>query len=63
MTESLIRGKLTPSQAARAVGVSTSTICRWLRTGKLKGYRMAGSRLLIDPHDLAGVVKEVVPRG
>lgn len=39
------------SEAATRVGVSTKTICRWIASGQLAGYRV-GTRLRVDPEEL-----------
>ena len=44
-------GPIGPGEAARRLGVSTRTVQRWLREGRLAGVRV-GSRLKVDPAGL-----------
>ncbi len=53
---------LTPRQAAAMIGVSSASVCRWIRQGRLRGYKLAGALILIDPDDLKDVIAPVVPR-
>ena len=43
-TTSMNRLGLSTSQAARALGVSLSTVRRWSDTGALRGYRTPGGQ-------------------
>jgi excisionase family DNA binding protein len=47
---------LTPAQAARELGVSESTVRRWLAEGRLNGFRIGG-RLRLERHALERVVR------
>lgn len=48
-------------QAAKATGVSTSTITRALKSGKISGERQAEGGWLIDPAELHRVFPPVTP--
>jgi excisionase family DNA binding protein len=52
---------LTPRQAAKIMKTHTSTIIRWVLSGKLRGYRQAGTRYLISRRDLQAMLVPVVP--
>ena len=53
---------LGPGEAARRLGVSTRTIQRWLRQGRLASVRVGG-RLKVDQTALAGLSFPSVPAG
>jgi excisionase family DNA binding protein len=40
------------SEAAARVGLSTKTVCRWIDSGELAGYRIGTGLLRVDPGEL-----------
>ena len=54
---------ITPKEAAHLAGVHTTTLLAWVRAGKLRGYRRAGSRYLVSRADVLALITpvEVVP--
>jgi excisionase family DNA binding protein len=40
------------SEAAARVGVSTKTVCRWIDSSELAGFRIGTSLLRVDPEEL-----------
>ena len=55
-TVSSSRLGLTASQAARALGVSVSTVRRWSDSGALRGYRTPGGQRRFRREQLAAVI-------
>ncbi len=51
--------RISPSEGAREVGVSRSTIHRWIRSGELPAYRVGRKLLRIDPAELSALVARV----
>ncbi|HEV2126149.1 MAG TPA: helix-turn-helix domain-containing protein [Chloroflexota bacterium] len=56
-----IEKMLSPSQAARRIGVSDSTVAIWLRTGKLPAIRTAIGNL-IRPEDVDVLARQRAER-
>lgn len=52
---------ITPKEAAKLIAVSTNTIYRWVEEGKLRAWRIAGSRYRLSARDVRGLVEEVEP--
>lgn len=52
---------VTTGVAARAVGVSTQTVGRWVRHGRVRGWERAG-RYLVSLAEVRAVVVPVAPR-
>lgn len=52
---------VTPKAAAALVGVSVNSIYRWVEEGRVRAYRVAGSRYRLSRADVLGLVEEVVP--
>lgn len=50
---------ITPKAAAKLVNVHISSVYRWVLSGKLKGYRRAGSRYLVSRADVLGMIQPV----
>lgn len=50
---------ITPKAAAKIVKSHVATIHRWLRQGKLKGYRLAGFRFLISEAEVRACLSPV----
>ncbi len=57
--EDLIR----PSQAAKLVGCHMATVCRWVMTGKLRGWKLAGRRYLVSRADVQAMLEPVAAVG
>ena len=47
--------------AAARVGVSSKTVCRWIASGQLAGYRIGTHLLRVDPEELDRMLT-LVPR-
>ncbi|MBI2761717.1 MAG: excisionase family DNA-binding protein [Chloroflexi bacterium] len=45
------------AQAARTLGVSPSTVWRWIKGGRLPAYRVGPHTLRIRPQDVQGMVR------
>ncbi|HPT36523.1 MAG TPA: helix-turn-helix domain-containing protein [Bacillota bacterium] len=54
-----MRNFLTPREVAERLGVTSVTVCSWLRKGLLRGCRVGKKLWRIDPDDLS----EFVARG
>lgn len=52
---------LTIADTATYTGVSTSTVRRWIKDGRLRAYRFGPRAVRIDPADLHGMAEEVNP--
>lgn len=51
---------ITVKQAAAELGLTPLTIRRWIYKGQLKGYRLAGSRVVrIDSKDVRKLIQPV----
>jgi len=48
-----------PKEAADMLGVSRFTIYRWIRQGKLKGYKTPGDRLMVSVEEIKNLYEEV----
>jgi excisionase family DNA binding protein len=48
---------LTPEEAAKKFNVAAVTIRKWLRQGKLKGYKVGGTIWRIEQSELEAFVK------
>ena len=55
--ESIKRGQIKLTNAAKLVGVSKPTIMAWIKSGKLKAHRI-GTRYYIPDSELARIVEE-----
>jgi excisionase family DNA binding protein len=49
--------------AAERLGVSTRTVHRWVKDGKLRALKSPGGQLRFDPDDIDGAFAEYVPGG
>jgi len=49
---------ITAKEAAKRLGVDRITIYRWLKSGKLKSYRLAGWSFRIKEKDLEEFIKD-----
>ncbi len=49
---------LTPDDVAEALNVSAMTVRSWLRSGEMKGIKLAGNIWRIRPEDLEAFVAE-----
>jgi excisionase family DNA binding protein len=54
---------VTPSAAGVAVGVSSSTIRRWIDAGRVDSYRTTGGHRRIPRSELRRLVRELHPQG
>jgi excisionase family DNA binding protein len=52
---------LTASQAARALGVSVSTVRRWSDSGALRGYRTPGGQRRFSREQIEAFVASLEP--
>jgi excisionase family DNA binding protein len=46
-------------KAAKLIGVQARTLRGWVHAGKLAGWRMAGSRILVSRADVLGCIRPV----
>ena len=53
------RDLITPREAARLVGTHLSTVHRWLHSGRLRGWRRAGTRYLVSRAEVLAVIQPV----
>ena len=53
---------LSVSEAARTLGVSPSTIWRWIEAGKLPAYRIGPKKIRITKEDLGQMVQPAAER-
>lgn len=52
---------VTPKKAAELIAVSANTIYRWIEEGKVRAYRVAGSRYRLSRAEVLALVEEVEP--
>ncbi|HLC29835.1 MAG TPA: helix-turn-helix domain-containing protein, partial [Dehalococcoidia bacterium] len=45
------------TEAARALGVSPSTVWRWIEADKLRAYRVGPKRIRIKKEDLEAIIR------
>ncbi|UOT02267.1 excisionase family DNA-binding protein [Rhodococcus opacus] len=55
----MARKLITPHQAAERLGVEYSTIRRWIRSGKLPAFRLAGHAVRIDVADVDALLTPI----
>jgi len=48
-----------PWEAGNILGVSRHTIYRWIRQGRLTGYKTPGGRLMVSREEVEKLYKEV----
>jgi excisionase family DNA binding protein len=56
------RTLLTPAEAAEIFSVTPRTILRWVRAGRLRGYRVGPRRVMIDLDDLNNLARRIPTR-
>jgi excisionase family DNA binding protein len=57
LAESRARDFYTVPEAARTIGVSPSTVWRWIAADKLPAYRVGPKSIRVKPADLAAVIR------
>lgn len=55
------REEFTPKDIARERGVSSDTVCRWIKTGKLRAYKLPSGRYRIPADELDKLVSWIEP--